>query len=33
MSAEDLAAIFEKHLTVTTVLSDDRMYQVVGRKA
>ena len=33
MSAEDLAAIFEKHLTVTKVLSDDRMYQVVGRKA
>ena len=33
MSAEDLAAIFEKHLTVTTVLSDGRMYQVVGRKA
>ena len=33
MSAEDLAAIFEIHLTVTTVLSDDRMYQVVGRKA
>ncbi len=32
MSAEDLAAIFEKHLTVTTVLSDDRMYQVVGAK-
>lgn len=33
MSAENLAAIFEKHLTVTTVLSNDRMYQVVGRKA
>jgi demethylmenaquinone methyltransferase/2-methoxy-6-polyprenyl-1,4-benzoquinol methylase len=33
MSAEDLAAIFEIHLTVTTVLSDDRMYQVGGRKA
>ena len=33
MRAEDLAAIFEKHLTVTTVLSDGRMYQVVGRKA
>ena len=33
MSAENLAAIFEKHLTVTAVLSDDRMYQVVGRKA
>ena len=33
MSAEDLAAIFAKHLAVTTVLSDERMYQVVGRKA
>ena len=32
MSAEDLAAIFEKHLWVSTVLSDDRMYQVVGKK-
>jgi demethylmenaquinone methyltransferase/2-methoxy-6-polyprenyl-1,4-benzoquinol methylase len=33
MRAEELAAIFEKLLTVTTVLSDGRMYQVVGRKA
>jgi demethylmenaquinone methyltransferase/2-methoxy-6-polyprenyl-1,4-benzoquinol methylase len=33
MSAEDLAAVFARHLTVTKVLSDDRMYQVVGRKA
>lgn len=33
MPAEDLAAIFAKHLAVTKVLSDDRMYQVVGRKA
>jgi demethylmenaquinone methyltransferase/2-methoxy-6-polyprenyl-1,4-benzoquinol methylase len=33
MPAEDLAVIFARHLTVTTVLSDDRMYQVVGRKA
>ena len=31
MSAEDLSAIFGKYLTVTTLLSDDRMYQVVGR--
>lgn len=30
MPADDLAAIFEKYLTVITVLSDDRMYQVVG---
>ena len=32
MSAEDLAAIFEEYLTVTATISDDRMYQVVGRK-
>ena len=32
MSAEDLAVIFGKHLEVTTVLSDERMYQVVGVK-
>ncbi|MBQ3480913.1 MAG: class I SAM-dependent methyltransferase [Oscillospiraceae bacterium] len=32
MSAEDLAAIFAGHLTVTAVISDDRMYQVVGKK-
>ena len=30
MPAEKLAAIFGKYLTVITVLSDDRMYQVVG---
>lgn len=30
MSADDLAAIIEKHLTVSTVLSNERMYQVVG---
>ena len=30
MTAESLAAIFQKHLTVTTVISDDRMYQVAG---
>ena len=33
MPAEDLAALFEKHLTVTKVISDERMYQVVGRNA
>ena len=33
MPADDLAAIFGKHLTVTTVISDERMYQVVGKKA
>ncbi len=33
MSAEQLAAIFEKYLTVTTTISNDWMYQVVGRKA
>jgi demethylmenaquinone methyltransferase/2-methoxy-6-polyprenyl-1,4-benzoquinol methylase len=32
MPADDLAAIFGKHLTVTTVISDKRMYQVVGKK-
>ena len=32
MPAEDLAAIFRKHLQVTTVLSDERMYQVAGQK-
>ena len=32
MSAEDLAAIFSRGLTVTTLLSDDRMYQVAGKK-
>ena len=30
MPAEDLAKIFEKHLSVSTVLSDERMYQVAG---
>lgn len=33
MPADDLAAIFGKHLTVITVISDERMYQVVGKKA
>ena len=32
MPAEDLAAIFARSLTVTTVISDDRMYQVVGKR-
>ena len=32
MPADDLAVIFGKHLTVTTVISDERMYQVVGKK-
>lgn len=32
MSAQALAAIFEKYLTVTTVLSTEEMYQVAGEK-
>lgn len=32
MQAEDLKAIFEKYLDVTTVISDERMYQVAGRR-
>ena len=32
MRAEDLSAIFERELTVSTVISNDRMYQVVGEK-
>ncbi len=32
MSAEELCAIFEKHLSVTVTVSDERMYQVVGEK-
>ena len=32
MPAEQLAAIFEKYLTVTTTISNDRMYQVIGAK-
>lgn len=31
MSEEDLAHIFEKYLEVTTVISNHKMYQVVGR--
>ena len=30
MSEDKLAAIFEKYLTVTVKISDDRMYQVAG---
>ncbi len=33
MSADELAAIFAKHLKVKTVISDDRMYQITGVKA
>lgn len=32
MEADALAAIFARHLRVTTVLSTDEMYQVVGEK-
>lgn len=32
MSEDDLAEIFSKYLTVTTKVSDDSMYQVVGIK-
>lgn len=32
MHEDDLAAIFERYLTVTVKISDDRMYQVTGRK-
>ena len=32
MPAEDLAAIFAEHLSVTAVISNDEMYQVVGKK-
>ncbi len=30
LPAEELAAIFQKYLDVTTVISDDRMYQIAG---
>ena len=33
MHEDDLAAIFEKHLTVTVKISDEKMYQVCGKKA
>ena len=32
MTAEKLAEIFNKYLTVTTMISDDDMYQVAGKK-
>ena len=32
MRAEELAAIFEKQLRVTALVSDERMYQVTGTK-
>lgn len=32
MHENELAELFSKYLTVTVVISDDRMYQVVGRK-
>lgn len=32
MHEDDLEAIFQKHLTVSVKLSDDRMYQVTGVK-
>ena len=32
MRAEELAAIFEKQLKVTALVSDERMYQVTGTK-
>ena len=33
MHEDDLAAIFEKHLTVTVKISNDHMYQVTGQKS
>lgn len=32
MGEDALAALFQKHLTVTTKISNDRMYQVTGRR-
>lgn len=32
MHEDSLAALMEKHLTVTVKISDDRMYQVTGKK-
>ena len=32
MEAEELSKLFEKHLEVTEVISNDEMFQVVGRK-
>ena len=33
MHADELAAMFARHLTVTTVISTDSMYQVAGKRA
>lgn len=33
MPAEELAEMFRKHLEITTVLSNDDMYQVAGKRA
>ena len=33
MHEDALAELFSRHLTVTAKISDDRMYQVVGKKA
>ena len=32
MPADELAALFSRYLTVETVISDDEMYQVTGRR-
>ena len=32
MRAEELAAVFKRHLTVTVTISDEKMYQVAGKK-
>ena len=32
MHEDELAALFARHLTVTTKISDEKMYQVVGKK-
>lgn len=32
MSAEELSGIFAEHLKVTSLVSDERMYQVVGKR-
>ena len=33
MPAEELSGIFARYLSVTAAISDERMYQVIGRKA
>ena len=32
MHEDDLAALFAPYFDVTTKISDDRMYQIVGKK-